>query len=168
MKNVVSINSIKLAILTIAIVSLVSCRDKSFASIKINLNNIVQINDTINGLSILESKCYSCHSISSNSHDEIIAPPMAVIKHRYLRSYSDKKDFVHAISRWVMDPKLENALMRGAVNKFKVMPNLLIDEKEATIIATFIFENDLNKPSWFKEHQSQQNPSRKRGRGNRF
>ena len=37
--------------------------------------------------------------------------------------------------------------MRGAVNKFKVMPNLLIDEKEATIIATFIFENDLNKAS---------------------
>ena len=69
------------------------------------------------------------------------------MKHRCLRSFSEKQNFVQDLSRWKTDSKQENALMRGAVNKFKVMPNLLIDEKEATIIATFIFENDLNKAS---------------------
>lgn len=164
MRNVVTINIIKLAIFTITIVSLASCRDKSFTSIKTNLNNIVQNNDTINGLSLIESKCYSCHSISSNSHDEIIAPPLAAVKKRYLRNYSEKDKFVKAISKWVMDPKQENALMRGAVNKFNLMPNLFIKEKEAIIIATYIFENELNKPTWFQQHFNEEHQAGK-GRG---
>jgi cytochrome c553 len=167
MKNVVTINLIKLLKLTLVLLFITSCSNKDLKQHNISLNNIVQNNDTIKALSLLELKCYSCHSISSNSHNEIIAPPLAAVKHRYLRSYPNKEEFVNAMSQWIQEPKEENALMRGAVQKFKVMPYLLVSQAEAKVIATFIYENDLSSPSWFQEHFNQEHQNGK-GRGNGF
>jgi len=167
MKNVVLIKSVKNILFSIIIlVTIISCRNNEFSSVKLS-NNSVQPNDTMNVLSLLETKCYSCHSISSNSHDEIIAPPLAAIKQRYLRSYAKNVDFVKAISEWIQEPKVENALMRGAVNKFKVMPYLLISETEANLIGNFIYNNELEKPAWFQQHFNQEHQNGK-GRGNGF
>ena len=107
------------------------------------------------GLDLLQKHCYICHSPESSSHDEIIAPPMAAIKMRYKMSYKNEQEFVDAIVAWTMNPMQENALMRGAVDRFKVMPKQLFDENEMRKLAVYMYQNDLSEPTWFAAHQKE-------------
>ena len=112
-----------------------------------------QYNKESDAYELLNTQCYICHSINSVSHDSIIAPPMAAVKMRYSRTYKTKESFVEAISDWAIDPKLENALMRGAVKQFNVMPKQVFKEEDLEKIASYIFENELEVPEWFAEHE---------------
>lgn len=158
----------KFIFLLILLTSLMACEDSKKNPIVENDNaKISELRDdnTINGL--LNTKCYICHSINSESHDVIIAPPMAAVKRRYLRSYRDKENFVEAITKWTMDPKVENALMPGAVDNFNVMPNQVFIEEEIRKIATYIYENELEEPDWFAEHQKEMHGNGMRQERNR-
>lgn len=115
------------------------------------------------GYRLLQQNCYACHSVTSKSHDEIIAPPMVAVKRRYLRSYNTENEFIEAITDWVLDPKEENALMFGAVKNFKVMPRQPFNKEDVVKIATYIFNNELEKPTWFQSHFNEEHPN---GMGN--
>ena len=106
-----------------------------------------------NDYNLLKTNCYVCHNPNSTSHDNLIAPPMAAIKKRYLRLYDTKESFVGAVSKWTMNPTSDNAIMRGAVMEFNVMPKQNFKEEEINKIATYIFENKLEEPEWFKNHE---------------
>jgi hypothetical protein len=114
-----------------------------------------QLNKESDGYQLLKTQCYICHSVTSASHDEIIAPPMAVVKMRYSRTYRTKESFVEAISTWAIDPKLENALMRGAVKKFSVMPKQIFKKEDLEKIALYMYENEMEVPEWFAEHEKE-------------
>lgn len=116
-------------------------------------------NELTNGLSLLKAKCYACHSVTSKSHDEIIAPPMAAVKRRYKMSYASEEEFVEAITSWVMNPEKENVLMRGAVQQFNIMPKQPFDKEEISSIAKYMFENELETPSWFQKHFKEEHPN---------
>jgi hypothetical protein len=120
------------------------------------------------GYKLLQQNCYACHSVTSKSHDEIIAPPLVAVKQRYLRSYTTENEFVEAITNWVLDPKEENALMFGAVKNFKVMPKQPYKKEDVVKIATYIFNNELEKPTWFQKHFNSKHPNGmgRMGRGN--
>lgn len=110
------------------------------------------------GLVLFRQTCYACHSVVTKSHDEIIAPPMVAIKRRYLMSYPSEEEFVDAVVAFAKDPKEENALMRGAVQQFKVMPLQTFDENNLRSIATYIYNNDIEKPEWFDAHFEEEHP----------
>ena len=112
---------------------------------------------------LLRQKCYACHSVTAQSHDVIIAPPLEAVKRRYKVSYSTKEEFVYAMTNWVLDPNIDNALMRGAVNKFNVMPKQPFDKNDIIKISEYIFENELEKPAWFEGHFNNEHPN---GMGN--
>lgn len=101
---------------------------------------------------LVTNNCYSCHSPSSSSHDEIIAPPMIAIKTRYLKEYNSEKDFVDAIVSYAKNPTKLKALMKGAVNKFGVMPQQNFSKKDLQKIAKYIYNNPIKEPEWFKDH----------------
>jgi len=111
--------------------------------------------ENIEGLKLLQTHCYICHNPNAVSHDSLIAPPMAAVKMRYKMSYDNQEGFVNAISKWVLDPTEEKAIMLGAVANFKVMSKLLYKEKDVKKIATFIYENELEQPEWFEAHQKE-------------
>ena len=90
------------------------------------------------GLKLFKQNCYACHSVITKSHDEIIAPPMIAVKRRYLMQYSTKEAFVKAVVAYASDPKAENALMIGAVNKFKAMPKQAFKREDLRKIAAYI------------------------------
>lgn len=115
-------------------------------------------------LALFQQKCYACHSVSTKSHDEIIAPPMIAVKKRYSMQFDNKEDFVNAVVAYASDPKAENALMIGAVNKFKAMPKQAFQEEDLKKIATYIYENKIETPEWFEEH-FQQNHKNGQGMG---
>lgn len=149
-----------LIIIAILIVYFSSCNNK-ITSIPKN-----EINSTTNteGLKLFQQNCYACHSVTTKSHDEIIAPPMIAVKKRYSMQYDSKDDFVKAVVAYASDPKAENALMIGAVDKFKAMPKQDFKEDDLRKIATYIYENEIETPEWFEGH-FQQNHKNGQGKG---
>ena len=150
-----------LKLLFVITILLISCNKKGAN----NSDKIVE-NDTLkqktqeeDGLTLFKQTCYACHSVTTQSHDEIIAPPMAVVKMRYKMRYPTEKEFVNAMVNYATDPKEEKALMQGAVQQFKVMPHQNFDQNNLRIIATYIYNNKLEKPKWFDEHFMQQHPN---------
>ncbi len=107
------------------------------------------------GLLLMKSKCYVCHSITTKSHDDIIAPPMVAVKRHYTNRYDNKKDFINAVVTWSVDPKEENSLMRGAVNRFKVMPKMGFVKEDMEKIANYMYDNELETPAWFGAHSKE-------------
>lgn len=105
---------------------------------------------------LVENNCYSCHSPSSSSHDEIIAPPMIAVKTRYLKEYNSEKAFVEAMVSYAKSPSKLKALMKGAINKFGVMPQQNFSKKDLQKIAKYIYSNPIHEPEWFKEHFKQE------------
>ena len=120
--------------------------------------------ENVEALALFKQKCYACHSVTTKSHDEIIAPPMIAVKKRYSMQFDNKEDFVNAVVAYAADPKAENALMMGAVNKFKAMPKQAFEEADLRKIATYIYDNEIETPVWFEGH-FQQNHKNGQGMG---
>ena len=117
------------------------------------------------GYELLKMRCYVCHNPNAKSHDAVIAPPMAAIKRRYSVSYKTRDEFVNAVTKWAINPEEDRALMRGAVMEFKVMPKQLFKEEELGKIAGYIYDNKLEEPEWFAEHEKEMQGQRGKGMG---
>ncbi|WP_339833741.1 DUF3365 domain-containing protein [uncultured Flavobacterium sp.] len=141
----------KLLILLTAFL-LFSCNEKK-EKYKPVENEIVAL-DTIahDGKKLMEMHCYLCHSPSAKENEGRIAPPMIAIKARYLMDYDSKEDFIKAISNFVENPTEDNTKMHGAVKKFGVMPKQVFPENAVAQIADFMFDFQIEEPTWFKEH----------------
>lgn len=100
---------------------------------------------------LLETKCYTCHNPKANESN-VIAPPMVAVKTRYLKDNTTKKQFADAIWAFVEKPTKEKVKMRGALNRFGVMPYQPFDEKEIRKISDYIFDYQIEEPEWFKKH----------------
>lgn len=137
----------------------IGCNEKKQdTSVKIAEANIsVQIQS--DGYTLLKNNCYACHSVTTKSHEEIIAPPMIAIKRRYKMNYNTKEEFVNAITNWALNPTKEHALMRGAVMQFNVMPKQPFIKDDLIKIADYMYDNELEKPEWFQNHFNEQHPN---------
>ena len=116
--------------------------------------SIIEVNVVKNeeGLLLLRKHCYVCHSPVSNSHDSILAPPMAAVKMRYLRRHKNKEDFIEGMVKWTADPKKEEGIMKGAIDRFGPMPKQHFEKGDLFKIATYVYENGLEEPEWFAAH----------------
>ncbi len=109
---------------------------------------------------LLSVNCYTCHNPNASSHDEIIAPPLTGVKMRYKNATKDREEFIVMMSTYVSNPNEARALMKGPVKRFGVMPKTALDEDEIKKIVTYIFDNDIPEPSWFKEHTKEKHNGR--------
>lgn len=103
------------------------------------------------GKKLMENKCYVCHNPSAD-HNGRIAPPMVAVKSHYMTDDITKKEFADAIWNFVEKPTPQKSKMRGAVNRFNLMPYQPFDEKEIRLIADYMYEYKIDEPEWFKEH----------------
>jgi len=161
-------DSLKLNILLIVITTLlmVSCKKtKEDSTINESIADNEMAVDQSEGYTLFKNNCYACHSVTSKSHDEIIAPPMVAVKRRYQMSYTSKEDFVNAVVNWTKDPKEEKALMRGAVQQFKVMPTQVFKEDDLQKIAAYIYDNKIERPEWFEAHFEEEHGGEGNGMG---
>ena len=101
---------------------------------------------------LLTTHCYICHSPTASETEGRIAPPMVAIKARYLMDNTTKVEFVSHISKFVENPTEDNAIMYGAVNRFNVMPKQVFPEGVVEKLASYMFDYQIEEPSWFKEH----------------
>ena len=66
--------------------------------------------------------------------------------------YKTKEEFVKAISHFVENPSEENAKMYGAIKNFGVMPKQVFPENAVAQIADFMYDYQIEEPTWFKAH----------------
>ncbi len=145
MKN---LNKISISLLAIAM-TFISCgQPKQKEDVK-----KAQTAQSGEGYELYKTYCIVCHNPNSASHDSIIAPPMIAVKTRYSVQYNTKEEFVNAVVNWASDPKEESSLMRGAVMQYKVMPKQAFKTEDLTKIASYIYDNNIEAPKWFAQHQ---------------
>lgn len=143
----------KVLIVSVIVVLFGSCSDTTNSQDSQSSVSSESVNE---GLTLVKNNCYVCHNPNTKSHDDIIAPPLIAVKKRYLMAYPSQDEFVREMTHWITEPKEDLALMRGAVERFKVMPKLAISKEDAQKIAQYIFENEVEAPAWFAEHEKQQ------------
>ena len=107
------------------------------------------------GYELMKTHCYACHNPQAASHDEILAPPFKAVKMHYTGAYNDRTDFINAVVNWVQDPNEDDALMRGAVNKFEIMPRLPLPTKDLEKIAAYLYDNEVEEPVWMDAHMKE-------------
>lgn len=104
------------------------------------------------GFQRLQTNCFPCHNPKAESHDEILATPLAGIKHNYKNLYPDEELFITKMASFVNDPNEENAIMRGPIRRFGLMPKTTLSKKEIQELVQYIYHNDIEFPDWFPEH----------------
>lgn len=100
------------------------------------------------GKSMIENKCYSCHS-PKVAKEYILAPPMIAVKEKYQEAFKSEEEFVNAFQQFLSKPNKEKARMKKAVEKHGLMPIQGSSEKEIAMIAKYIYSNDIDKPEWW-------------------
>jgi cytochrome c553 len=141
----------KTFIVASAVLLLFSCQTEVKKSENIYFSEIVEIKEHP-GKKLMETNCYVCHSPSAD-HDKRIAPPMIAIKNHYISKNTTKEEFKKALLNWINNPSKENSKMKGAIKKFGIMPKTPFSEETILLIADYMFDNKIDKPKWFKNHQ---------------
>lgn len=103
----------------------------------------------------MKTLCFSCHSPTAEM-DMRMAPPMVAVKMHYTEEHDSQEDFVTAIWGFMQKPDKDKALMKGAVKRFGLMPYVPYKEEDIKAIATYMYNNELEKPDWFDEHRKQE------------
>lgn len=154
--------------------ALVSCNEKQKSAYDIKKAETIEapskaeassVQQKEDGYTLMKNNCYVCHNPKAKSHDDIIAPPFKAVKMHYMNANDSREDFINAVVKWVSNPNEDNALMPGAVNRFKVMPPLPLDEESLTKIAAYLYDNDVEEPVWMNEHMKEMKGKGKMGRG---
>lgn len=109
------------------------------------------------GMKMLSVHCYSCHNPNSVSHDNMLAPPLAGIKYKYRQNYQNREEFVYKMSEFIIKPTKGNAVMKGPVRRFGLMPKTTItSEQEVYQLVSFIYDTPMEYPTWFPKHFEEQ------------
>jgi len=101
----------------------------------------VKNNDT-DAYKLMKTYCFTCHAEKPGmqQHDKMVAPPMMMVQKHYKPTYSNKKDFVAAVVKWVNKPNENDIKMPGAARKFGLMPPLPIGDDKLEKIAGLLFD----------------------------
>ena len=115
--------------------------------------SVVAITNEHEGKKLMETHCYLCHSPNAAENQGRIAPPMVAIKARYIdKEGYTKEEFIAAVASFVENPTEDKALMYGALKKHGLMPRQVFPEGSVEKIADFMFDYQIEEPTWFKEH----------------
>lgn len=118
------------------------------------------------GEKLYQTNCAVCHgSTGGMDLSKRIAPPIAAVRMHYLENYSDESSFVEAVSNWVEKQDESKSLMRGAINRFKIMPPIAVSKEDAKSIAAYIFSGNIEKPEGFEEHVKEEHAKEGKGHG---
>lgn len=104
------------------------------------------------GKEVFELTCKSCHMPKGGGHASLDgrhekrnAPPMAMVKKRYLKAYPERDDFVKAVADWAAAPSQDNALLKRAIKHHGVMPAQMFKTDSLKSVAAYIYDEDMGK-----------------------
>lgn len=113
------------------------------------------------GKKVYESACMACHAAQGKAK---IAPPIFAVKNHVIDVYTEREDFIERVKSWVKTPVEEEALMRGAIRKFGLMPALPhLSEEDLQAVAEYLFDTDMALPEWYAEHYEEEHGKKPEG-----
>ena len=121
-------------------------------------NDTVQIDDNIdteNYSKLMINNCYSCHNPNAIGQNKI-APTLAQIKEKYKDTYTNKNEFITAMTDFVLKPTKNNAILQKAIDKFGIMPNMQFASEDVEKIINYIYETDIETDDWMKNNYTSQ------------
>jgi hypothetical protein len=151
---------------TIIFMLLISCNQenkKNFSSVlKTENDSFVRITGDStkklnnNGYNLLKSRCFICHQEQPayGNHEGLTAPPMPGVKRHYVKKYPTKDDFVKAIMNWVKNPTKKNSIMKGAIEKFGIMPPFQYPDNELKEISEALYHLPTPKKQRHRKHRN--------------
>ncbi len=103
------------------------------------------------GQKLMENKCNLCHN-ATTPMNSLVAPPMISVKAHYIKEGISKEDFIHDFTTFASSPDKDKVKMKMAAEKFGLMPNQNFDKEDLKKIAEYIFDYEIEEPTWFKKH----------------
>jgi cytochrome c551/c552 len=91
------------------------------------------------GSLLFNGNCLTCHRETKTES----APSMLDVQKRYKAAFADKKEFIKYMSEWVIDPNEEGSLMRDAIKKHGLMPQLGFDKDTLKDFTEYLYETDV-------------------------
>ncbi len=136
--------------LLLAVFVLFSCNKKIENKISVvqNLDTV----EILEGKKLMEIHCYSCHSVTAPENEGRIAPPMIAIKAHYIDNQTTKDEFVAAIQSFTENPTEDKVHLKGAFRRFGLMPKQVFSAGSVQKIANYMYDYQIEEPSWFAEH----------------
>lgn len=113
----------------------------------------VKVNE---GKKLLKEKCYLCHNPTQGKSGRI-GPPMIAIKAYYINDTITKEQFTNDLLAFLKKPTKENAKMLDDVKRYGLMPYQHFEEEDVKKIASYIFDFQIQEPSWFKGYWKEKN-----------
>ncbi len=117
------------------------------------------------GKTLMETQCYICHSPSAPEMEGRIGPPMVAIKAHYIGEQTTKEEFSKDLWDFLNNPTKDKAKLRGAVDRFGVMPYQPYKKEDIDKIAEYLFDYEIEEPEWFEEHFKKHHEGEGEGRG---
>jgi len=122
------------------------------------------------GQQLYKTYCDACHGVAGGMDmSKRIAPPAAAVRLHYKGKLKDRQAFIAAVVSWLEKPDANKSLMRGAINRFKLMPPLVVAKEDAEKIAAYLYDGDLESPEGFEQHVKEMHGKKgmgKKGMGN--
>ncbi|WP_310993891.1 Tll0287-like domain-containing protein [Aequorivita marina] len=117
------------------------------------------------GKNLMVNNCYMCHN-PKTAQEDLIAPPMIAVKKHYIQEETTKEGFVNAMVAWSKSPSKSLSKMPGAVKKFGLMPYQFYPENTIRQIADYMYEYNIEEPTWFEAHYSKMHGKHAENKGN--
>jgi len=155
-------HKIKLSIILTSILFL-NCKEEIQPKADYLVVNVITQSSEHTGEKLMETYCYACHNPTTN-HDNRLAPPMIAVKKHYINTSTTKKEFVNSIQTWIKNPNEDDAKMFGAVRRFGVMIKQPFSEDDIKLIAEYMFDNDIEQPEWFEDHEKGNKKGKQKGK----
>lgn len=131
-----------------------STKDTSMVSSDSTQQNEITVSKS-DPAKFMTNNCYSCHNPKAKGENKI-APTLKEIKTTYLMHYAEKNEFVSHFESFVNQPSSDKTIMKEAVEKYGIMPNMQYSMSEVKALAQYIFETDIETDAWLAEHYNGQ------------
>ena len=91
---------------------------------------------------LFHGNCTMCHV----ENKAVSAPSIVQVKKHYKNAFQKREDFIHYMSKWVVNPDAETSIIQYAVEKYGLMPHLAYDAETIEVIAGYIYDTNFTKP----------------------
>ncbi|MBF0264451.1 MAG: c-type cytochrome [Gammaproteobacteria bacterium] len=109
------------------------------------------------GQALFMQYCASCHGeLAGIPMNKRPAPPIFMVKRHYTGTYPDEMTFVDAMADWVETRDVSTSLMPGAIRRYNLMPEIVVERSKVEKIAAYIFNTRMNLPASFEHHYKRQ------------
>lgn len=127
-----------------------ACESKSKQQAELGATSEFEVAEVATARDNIETVCNMCHSPTA-APDNRLAPPLEIAKRNYLAATQTKEEFVDKVVQFILYPTAEQAMLHSDVEEFGVMDPVGFSEEDVRAIAVYMYENDLEKPSWLKD-----------------